>query len=218
MIRLHRKWDLIVLGLLLAGAGGWLWYRSTPGCKVERLLDEMRRLGPTIAGHTGGRTGADAFNDLVAMGESAAPFLARHLDDADPHMADSHSALRAIGAPATRCLLPSLSSQDVKRRRRAAWVLGDIRTPTREAVPPLLQAVRDEDVLVRNLAARALARIDRPLAAERALASVLKDLASADPSARSYAVWALEEIGPATPAAQAALEEVRQGRPRRSTG
>lgn len=119
MIRLHRKWNLVVLALLLTGTGGWLWYRNTPARKVDRLLVEMRRLGPRIAGHSGGRTRTDAFDDLVA---------------------------------------------------------------------------------------------------ERTLASVLRDLASGDPSARFYAAWALEEIGPVTPAAQAALEEVRQDRPRRSTG
>lgn len=67
--------------------------------------------------------------------------------------------LEAMGIeakPALPALLGLQQSQDVHDRRLAAVVLGSLSRDLPEAVPPLLNALQDEDKAVRHLATEAL--------------------------------------------------------------
>ena len=72
---------------------------------------------------------------------------------------------------------------------RQCAALGLASQPDEGAIPPLVQALSDEDTLVGNLAVKALVNIGRP-----AVPSLIEMVKSASQSARILALRALVEI------------------------
>ena len=70
---------------------------------------------------------------------------------------EASAALVEIGEPAVGELIRALKSEHSRTRRKAAWVLGKLRSL--EAVEPLLAVLEDSDWMVREEAAVALDRI-----------------------------------------------------------
>lgn len=130
------------------------------------------------------------------------------------------SALVAIGTPAFNPLVKALTAPVWIARANAAWALGAL--DASEAVPALIEALKDSDAGVREQVAWALGAIgDRravdgligalgdPVAAvrkqaawalgsigdSRAVQALMKALKDADASVRRQAAWALGSIG-----------------------
>jgi HEAT repeat protein len=147
--------------------------------------------------------------ELREMGSQAAPMLERlmsMLSDGSPvdpavcgertwRFHDSHdttspgeqaaSALVAIGAPAKGPLTRALSAPVWIARRNAAWALGAL--DASEAVPALIDALKDTDAGVREQVAWALGAIgDR-----RSVDGLMGALTDAAPGVRRQAAWAI---------------------------
>ena len=69
-------------------------------------------------------------------------------------------ALVRIGPSAIPALIDALKDEDAGVRAEAAYTIGEIGTPAKEAAPALTVALKDEHGLVRRLAAEALRTID----------------------------------------------------------
>lgn len=153
--------------------------------------------------------------ELRELGSGAAPMLARltaMLDDASPVDAgvcgnrtwryrgagaqdatspgeQAASALVAIGRPAFEPLTKALRGPAWIARKNAAWALGAL--DSSEAVPALIEALKDTDAGVREQAAWALGAIgDR-----RAVDGLIAALGDAAPGVRKQAAWALGALG-----------------------
>jgi HEAT repeat protein len=152
--------------------------------------------------------------ELRELGSQAAPMLARltaMLDDGspvDPGVCGERtwrfrgtqdttttpgeqaaSALVAIGAPAQAPLMKALSAPVWIARRNAAWALGAL--DASEAVPALIDALKDTDAGVREQVAWALGAIgDR-----RAVDGLTGALTDSAPGVRRQAAWALGALG-----------------------
>ena len=151
--------------------------------------------------------------ELRDLGSGAAPLLARltaMLDDGSPVDAavcgdrtwrrgnqdvttapgeQAASALVAIGAPAQGSLMKTLSAPAWIARRNAAWALGALNTS--EAVPALIEALKDTDAGVREQVAWALGAIgDR-----RAVDGLIGALGDTAGGVRKQSAWALGAIG-----------------------
>jgi HEAT repeat protein len=70
-----------------------------------------------------------------------------------------HALLR-VGKEAVKPLIARLSDDNLQARCNAAWVLGEIGPPAREALPALRKLLGDRELLARVRAVYALARID----------------------------------------------------------
>jgi HEAT repeat protein len=112
----------------------------------------------------------------------------RHQDATTPGE-QAASALVAIGTPAREPLLRALSNPVWVARRNAAWALGA--SDASEAVPALLDALKDADAGVREQVAWALGAIGDRRAVD-GLIGALKDQA---PPVRRQAAWALGALG-----------------------
>lgn len=77
---------------------------------------------------------------------------------------DEHSsalnALQKLGKGAVPTLRKALHSQQFYYRRKAAWVLGRLGSPANEAIPDLIQALDDQDVIVVIYSLQSLAKMD----------------------------------------------------------
>jgi HEAT repeat protein len=156
---------------------------------------------------------AHAACDLRELGSLAAPFTARlvtMLDDAspvDPAVCGERtwrfrgarelttpgeqaaSALVAIGAGTQPVLRKALAGPVWVARRNAAWALGALKDS--EAVPALIDALKDTDAGVREQVAWALGAIGDHRAVD-ALVAALGDSAG---GVRKQSAWALGAIG-----------------------
>jgi HEAT repeat protein len=156
---------------------------------------------------------ARAACELRELGGQSAPFierLAALLTDAspvDPAICGEHtwrfrsaqeqttpgeqaaSALVAIGAQTQPVLRHALAGPAWVARRNAAWALGALKDS--EAVPALIDALKDSDAGVREQVAWALGAIgDR-----RAVDALVAALGDAAANVRRQAAWALGAIG-----------------------
>lgn len=98
---------------------------------------------------------------------------------------------------ATGDWVAALKSSDLLERRLAAHALGEIGPAAREAVPALIEALRDPESFVRVWAAAALTRVqpENP-DANPALVAGTQDGIS---FVRSLAAWHLGRLGPGHP-------------------
>lgn len=130
----------------------------------------------------------EAVSLLVGLGEEALPALLdlTHSSDADQRW----WGLRVLAqSPHSQAgwLIPFLNDPAPEVRQCAA--LGLAARPDEVAIQPLIRALRDEDRMVGNLAANALARIG-----SAAVPSLIEAVKSAPQSARIHALRALAEI------------------------
>lgn len=72
----------------------------------------------------------------------------------------SLDALKRMGKAAVPTLQLELKSESIGYRYRAAWVLGEMGPVARDAVPDLIQAMNDSDLVVRFQAIKALNALD----------------------------------------------------------
>ena len=130
----------------------------------------------------------EAVSLLVGLGEEALPALLdlTHSSDADHRW----WGLRVLAqSPHSQAvwLIPFLNDPAPEVRQCAA--LGLAARPDEVAIQPLIQALSDEDRMVGNLAANALARIG-----SAAVPSLIEAVKRAPQSARIHALRALAEI------------------------
>lgn len=206
-------------------AGQLFWQIGRPAVKplVEALKDERQRVRAEAAmclqyvGLDAGEAVGDltrALNDPCPMvrelsarvlGDlrgAARPALAeltRLLDDPDSHVRlDAAKAVWAVTFepdPAIRRICrTATSAADSTERYSAVEALGDTGHP--EAIPTLLQALKDEDPYVRAIAADALGNF--PENADRIVPSLVVALQDEDSYVRAEAARSLETIGPAS--------------------
>ena len=231
-MKMYRKWDIVPILVIAGLITAWWSYTHTDQFKARKLVTELRYLKGTFqspsgkdrwiftAGLATPRTRGfhEVAKELVAMGDPAVPFLIEGIQELGSGHDNSNACahvLVAIGSPSVNPLveaLKELPGSETQKRMMITDVLGAIKPPAMEAVPVLLQDIHSDNGVVRNLSARALGRINRQLAAEKALPIVLKDLKSHDLGVQFYATWALRDIGPVTTEAEAAIQKARQGR------
>jgi HEAT repeat protein len=136
---------------------------------------KMRVLSvPPVDGGDGGN------RELLAKNDTAASFIRDNL----------------------RAITSLLEEADVKLRRKAVEFLDACEEAATPALPALIMSLRDPDKFVRWTAARAIAKIDNPAAAVRALAKLLSE---PDLSIRLQAAKTLKELGPVAQTAASAL-------------
>jgi HEAT repeat protein len=134
-----------------------------------------------------------AVSSLAALGEEAVPALLdlTRSSDAD-HRWWGLRVLAQLSSPSGTSrpagwLIPFLNDPSPEVRQCAA--LGLAARPDENAIQPLIRALNDEDGMVRNLAANALARIGGA-----AVPSLIEVVKSAPQTARIQALRALAEI------------------------
>lgn len=114
--------------------------------ELDRLKEE---LGATDAGISQLQQQAETeFEQLVA--------------DRNSFEAVVSETLARIGADAVPSLVYQLAHQRSDVRQWAAVMLGDLGPTAKEAIPPLQDALKDRDALVRDAARRALEKVDPP--------------------------------------------------------
>ena len=188
----------------MASLKEWVTQRKAKGC-----LSQLMSLDPTVS--------TVAASRLVAMGPRAVPFVVlghiRHVSTV-PHLADrlndpdhevrdaAERALADMGGVAVPVLLTRLGNDNPAIRKMAATILGEIGDP--RAVTPLLGALADEDLGVRQCTAEALGA----LKAEVAIPNLVKLLDDPIPVIRSSALTGLDRMG--TPSARKALHDWRE--------
>ncbi len=140
--------------------------------RLAALLADGSPVDATVCGERAWRFhGMREANALTSPGEQAA------------------SAMVAIGSPAYDPFSKALSGPAWIARRNAAWGLGAL--DASEAVPALVEALKDTEAGVREQAAWALGAIgDR-----RAVDGLVGALTDAAPGVRRQAAWALGAIG-----------------------
>ena len=137
--------------------------------RLTALLEDGSPVDPAICGERTWRFHGS--HDTTTPGEQAA------------------SALVAIGAPAKEPLMKTLTAPVWIARRNAAWALGAL--DASEAVPALIEALKDTDAGVREQVAWALGAIgDR-----RAVDGLIGALTDTAPGVRRQSAWALGAIG-----------------------
>ena len=148
------------------------------------------------------REAARALGHLGGAADPARPALHVALDDPRPSVRWAASrALFDLGARPSELspLTRALASEDPYVRGFAAFSLGEMGPPARDAVPALAAALRHPDGYTRGGAAAALAKLG-PAAAE-AVPTLQDGLASDDGDRRWKAARTLGRIGPAAQAA-----------------
>jgi HEAT repeat protein len=130
----------------------------------------------------------EAVSLLVGLGEEALPALLdlTHSSDADQRWWGLRVLAQSPHSPAG-WLIPFLNDPAPEVRQCAA--LGLAARPDAAAIQPLIRALSDEDRMVGNLAANALARIG-----SAAVPSLIEAVKRASQSARIHALRALAEI------------------------
>jgi HEAT repeat protein len=143
---------------------------------------------------SGDETRAEAaVPSLVALGEEAVPALLDFTQSSDAdHRWWGLRVLAQLPSPSGTSfpagwLVPFLNDPSPEVRQCAA--LGLAARPDENAIQPLIRALKDEDGMVRNLAANALARIGSAV-----VPSLIEVVKSAPQTARIQALRALAEI------------------------
>ena len=137
--------------------------------KLLAMLDDASPVDPAVCGERTWRFRGG--QEPTSPGEQAA------------------SALVAIGGSTKPALRRTLTAPVWVARRNSAWALGALKDS--EAVPALIEALKDTDAGVREQVAWALGAIgDR-----RAVDGLVAALADSAPGVRKQAAWALGAIG-----------------------
>jgi HEAT repeat protein len=168
---------------------------------------------------------AEALGDMGQGAKPAASALLKVSTDPDPHVREQIAW--ALGHLQDKVCIPALierlkTDPNADVRRAAAWALGQFSPPAREAIPPLIQALRDPDDFsarqklgqrptmsgllnsrgVQEFAHESLAKIGS--AAVPAVLDLLKD---PDRKQQRNAVWILGTMGSEAQVAVPALIE-----------
>ena len=139
--------------------------------RLVAMLDDGSPVDAAVCGHRTWRSRGAGAQETTSPGEQAA------------------SALVAIGTPAFGPLTKALRGPVWIGRKHAAWALGAL--DSSEAVPALVEALKDSDAGVREQVAWALGAIgDR-----RAVDGLVGALGDAAAGVRKQAAWALGAIG-----------------------
>ena len=140
--------------------------------RLLAMLQDGSPVDPAVCGErTWGNGRFRGAQDMTTPGEQAA------------------SALVAIGRPAFDPLTKALASPVWIARRNAAWALGAL--DASEAVPALIEALKDTDAGVREQVAWALGAIGDRRAVDGLVAALTDGVAGV----RKQAAWALGAIG-----------------------
>jgi HEAT repeat protein len=137
--------------------------------RLAALLDDGSPVESTVCGERTWRRGGA--KELTSPGEQAA------------------SAMVAIGSGAYQPFARALGGPAWIARRNAAWGLGALNES--EAVPALIEALKDPEADVREQVAWALGAIGD----HRAVDGLVGALADSSPGVRRQAAWALGAIG-----------------------
>jgi HEAT repeat protein len=130
-----------------------------------------------------------AADALAQLGEPAVEPLVALLRDPNPVMRDvAIRTLGKIGPAAVPGLSSALKNPLKAMRETAADALGGIHHE--RAVPPLLEALADKELTVREKAARALVSVGT-----KAVPSLFAALNHGNPEVKKRAAWALEKLG-----------------------
>jgi HEAT repeat protein len=151
-------------------------------------------------------TVAELLRDLGPEAAAATPALLAALQDPDPHV--RHVVTAALGeiAPADKEVIAALVSRlRTGDRLSAVKALGHFAADAREAVPTLVELVKDPDTETRLTAVIILGEIGPDAAlAVRVLTEALRD---ADATVREHAAESLGQIGTEDASTIAALSE-----------
>jgi HEAT repeat protein len=142
-----------------------------------------------------------------AEADAAVPTLIAALADKNHQIRESaFQTLSHIRHPATvAAVLPKLNHGDPYIRFNAALCLGTMGPWAREAIPALIEAIKDESAVVRANAVEALSRI-RP-SAENVITALTNALTDPDATVRAHAAGGLGNGGSASAVAVPALIE-----------
>ncbi|MBI2947282.1 MAG: HEAT repeat domain-containing protein [Verrucomicrobia bacterium] len=142
-----------------------------------------------------------------AEADAAVPALIEALADKNLQIRESaFQTLSHIRHPATvAAILPKLNHGDPSIRLNAAKCLGSMGPWARDAIPALIDAIKEESSAVRASAVEALGRI-RP-SAEDVIAALTNALADPDPAVRANAAGSLGNGGSASAVAVPRLIE-----------
>lgn len=191
---MNRARTLLLLLILIATGNGSAWATPSDSARVDSLF---------VYASSGSVRFRDmvqpAKDSLIAMGEKAAPWLARKLDATDARERLTLAQLfEGIGAVAVPYVTPYLDSAGEYMPKNAARCLGKIDDSS--ATPALITQLDHKEYSVRSEVATALGMI----ADGRATQPLLDQLSDEpDPEVRKSAVVALGRIG--DPAAAEAL-------------
>lgn len=162
---------------------------GVPGDPSGGTVDENENL---FEGSDDGKCGAE--NDHPALSkenrELVVSLLMQLLEDENHHVRDAASAaLRRVGESSARSVLDELNSPDAKARKDAIHSLGQslILREIPAAIPPLIEALFDEDPEIRYLAAKSL----RYAKDQRTVTPLNACLLDVDPKVRQEAVEGL---------------------------
>ncbi|HEY2434082.1 MAG TPA: HEAT repeat domain-containing protein [Vicinamibacterales bacterium] len=157
--------------------------RTHAACELRELGSEAAPLAPRLAAMLADGSPVDA----AVCGERTWRF--RGAQEPTTPGEQAASALVAIGEPAKPLLRTALGGPAWIARKNAAWGLGAVKDS--EAVPPLLDALKDTDAGVREQVAWALGAIgDR-----RAVDGLVAALGDGVAGVRKQAAWALGALG-----------------------
>jgi HEAT repeat protein/outer membrane protein assembly factor BamB len=170
---------------------------------IDVLIDlapDTERIQPVLRkalGDADSFVARDAARALGALGRKAAPSvtaLVKALSHEEPHVrlyaAEALASIGPSASGATRYLAKAVGDPVPGVRWAACEALGSIGTTSHSAVPQLIEALKDEFLYVRICAAGALGNIGPK--AEPALEQL--KAATADPSLREEAQWAINKI------------------------
>ncbi len=118
-------------------------------------------------------------------------------------------ALAHFGPVVVGTLVQALKDVDVQVRVAAAWTLGEMSPPPKDAVPALAQALGDLNVQVKQTAGWALSRFGP--AAKDAVPDLIRALKDSNVVVRAGAAQALGAIGPAAKDAALPLAQMLEG-------
>ena len=170
----------------------WNWYRGASpangGITGDRsaLLKALRSEDETEA--------LQAAYGLARAGQDVAADLSNLLGDESAYVRrNAGYALSAMDGQAVAALMEGLSDTDTTRRAAAADVLGDIGRAARDSEAMLVNALRDEQQVVRLNAAHALGTIDGNGLRAGALADALES--EEDEWVRRYVALSLLRLG-----------------------
>ena len=102
----------------------------------------------------------------------------------------------------------ALKSSDSLERRLAAHALAEIGPAARDAVPALIETLRDPESFVRVWAAAALARVEPEN--PDTIAALVAGTRDGLSFVRSLAVWHLGRLGPGHPKIESVVPELRE--------
>lgn len=159
---------------------------------------------------------------LSGIGEPIIIPLQEKMRDENKNVRRKAASILGSTPAALTYLINGLKAKDVFIRRGSARGLGHVSPPPRESIPPLIQALKDEDAVVRMNAAGALSRVNHVFrkgeyltqndlkllqaaretgntdpAAKMAVPPLIEALGDKDPGVRKQVIFALGEIGAA---------------------